>query len=79
MTAFPGKDYYLIFTCGKCGDYNEEIMIDLDNPNDKNILFDWLKIHSANGGSYETVLIQKPDRIDELVRKMNNRSEGFEQ
>ena len=75
MTTWCGEDYYLIFTCGQCGN-NEKILVDLAENKDKEALWEWLQTHSAEGGKYETVKVEvKKDRVEELFDRMKERHE----
>lgn len=61
MTTFNGNDENLLFRCNMCN-RNAQIEVDLDNINDRNALWDWLKQHSADGGDYINVPVDKTEQ-----------------
>lgn len=76
MATFNGKEEDLRFSCKACN-LKQHIDVDLDNEEDKDKLWKWLKVHSANGGEYknvpslENIAVEKRtnEQHQELIKK----------
>lgn len=59
MTTFAGKEYNLKFLCTHCKE-EEALEVNPESSEDMMKLGNWLLQHSASGGTYENVKIEKP-------------------